>query len=436
VITRLPRRSPGWTGLKLDQLDAERERPYWIALSQVPGLGPAAFVRLLATAGTLRAAWGEGAVDLAIAELPPETAPAAAETVRAIRGRGVRRAAADLIAQARRHGALAITALDPLYPPSLAHLDPRPPVLWASGDHAAWQTPGVAVVGTRRPSGYGRAAAEEIGDELARAGVVVISGLAVGVDAVAHAAAVAAGGRSTAVLPSPIDRIYPPIHRELANRMLAAKGALLTELPPGRRLGRPDFARRNRIIAGLAEAVVVVEAPDRSGALLTADAAIALGRELFAVPGPMDAATSRGTNRLIADHLATLVTSPPALLHMVGLRRGRMPVSVRSLSEAEGLVLAAVLRRSASIEELVDGTQLSTSALAATLTMLEARGLVTAYAGATFHPTLAARRSGWGRRPGDKAHQSVDGVGLYSRDPTTPGPSERRTRRSAGAIVY
>ena len=436
VMSHRSRRSPGWTALKLDHLDPARERPYWIATSQVPGVGPAAFARLLASAGSLRAAWGDGSVELAVAELPPETAPAAAEMVRAIRARGVRRAAADLMAQARRHEAVPITALDPLYPPSLAHLDPRPPVLWGAGDPGAWQEPGIAVVGTRRPSGYGRAAAEEIGDELARAGMTVISGLAIGVDAVAHEAAVAAGGRSVAVLPSPVDHIYPPIHRELAKRILAAKGALLTELPPGRRLGRPDFARRNRVIAGLAEAVVVVEAPDRSGALLTADAAVALGRELFAVPGPMDAATSRGTNRLIADHLATLVTSPPALLHMVGLRRGRLPVSVRSLSEAEGLVLAAVLRRAASIEELVDGTRLPTSALAATLTMLEARGLVTAYAGATFHPTLAARRSGWAGPPVDATHQSLDSAGLYSRGPTTPGPSERRNRRSAGAIVY
>ena len=217
----------------------------------------------------------------------------------------------------------------------------------------------------------------------------------------------AAGGRSVAVLPSPLDRIYPPIHHQLAARILAAGGAVLTELPPGRQPGRPDFARRNRIIAGLAEAVVVVEAPDRSGALLTADAAIGYGRELFAVPGPMDSATSRGTNRLIADHLATLITSPAALLHLVGLRRGRIPISVRSLSEAEGLVLAALLRRSASIEELGDRTRLSTSTLAATLTMLEARGLVTAYAGATFHPTLAARRSGWGRRPATPANPFV-----------------------------
>ena len=150
---------------------------------------------------------------------------------------------------------------------------------------------------------------------------------------------------------------------------------------------------------GLSEAVVVVEAPDRSGALLTADAAIGYGRELFAVPGPMDAATSRGTNRLIADHVATLVTSPAALLHLIGLQRGQFPVSVRSLSEAEGLVLAAVLKRSGSIEELVPRVKLATSLLAATLTMLEARGLVTAYSGATFHATLEARRSGWGTLP-------------------------------------
>jgi predicted Rossmann fold nucleotide-binding protein DprA/Smf involved in DNA uptake len=123
----------------------------------------------------------------------------------------------------------------------------------------------------------------------------------------------------------------------------------------------------------------------------------------------MDAATSRGTNRLIADHLATLVTSPAALLHLIGLRRGDLAVSVRALSEAEGLVLATLIRRSGSIEELGPRTRLSTSQLAATLTMLEARGLVTAYGGATFHPTLAARRSGWGTGARNEHKSSVDG---------------------------
>jgi DNA processing protein len=385
----------GWTGLALDHLDPDAERPYWIATSQVPGLGPMAVARLLADAGSLRAAWIDGTVDGAVAGLPPGARELAHEAVRQIRSRGIHRQSDELVARAGRAGARPLTALDPEYPPTLAHLDPRPPLLWAVGDPQAWQANAVAVVGTRRPSGYGRASAEEIGDELGRAGVTVVSGLAIGIDAVAHNAAMAAGGRTVAVLPSPVDRIYPPAHRELARRMVAAGGALLTELPPGRQIGRPDFARRNRVIAGLAEAVVVVEAPDRSGALLTADAAVACGRELFAVPGPMDAATSRGTNRLIADHLATLVTSPAALLHLIGLQRGRMPVSVRSLSEAEGLVLGVLLRRSGSVEELGDRTRLSTSALAATLTLLEARGLASAFGGATFHPTLAARRSGW-----------------------------------------
>ncbi len=398
----------GWTGLALDHLDPDVERPYWIATSQVPGLGPVAVARLLSDAGSLRAAWIDGTVDTAVAGLPAGARGEAHEAVRLIRTRGIHRQSDELIARARREGARPLTALDPDYPPTLAHLDPRPPLLWAVGDPHAWQSTAVAVVGTRRPSGYGRASAEEIGDELARAGVTVVSGLAIGIDAAAHDAALAAGGRTVAVLPSPVDRIYPPAHRELARRMVAAGGALLTELPPGRQIGRPDFARRNRVIAGLAEAVVVVEAPDRSGALLTADAAVGCGRELFAVPGPMDAATSRGTNRLIADHLATLVTSPAALLHLIGLQRGHLPVSVRTLSEAEGLVLGALLRRSGSVEELGDRTRLSTSALAATLTMLEARGLASAFGGATFHPTLAARRSGWrGPRSADSTPASV-----------------------------
>jgi DNA processing protein len=224
--------------------------------------------------------------------------------------------------------------------------------------------------------------------------VTVISGLALGIDGEAHAAAIDAGGRSVAVLPSPLDRIYPPRHRSLATRLVQSGGGLVTELAPGRLPGRPDFARRNRIIAGLAVATVVVEAPDRSGALLTAAAAAELGREVFAVPGPIDAVASRGCNRLIADHLAALVTSPAGLLTSIGLAAGRKPVGVEGLSDPEALVLAKLLKRPASVEELIGPTDLSAGALAGALTLLEARGLATSYGGATFHPTLAARRLG------------------------------------------
>ena len=130
-------------------------------------------------------------------------------------------------------GGVTLTALDPDYPAALRVTDPRPPVLYCAGDAAAFVGPAVAVVGTRRATGYGRSAAQEIADELARAGVTVVSGLAIGIDGEAHAAALAAGGRSVAVLPSPLDRIYPPRHRQLAARLVAEGGALLSELAPG-----------------------------------------------------------------------------------------------------------------------------------------------------------------------------------------------------------
>jgi DNA processing protein len=139
---------------------------------------------------------------------------------------------------------------------------------------------------------------------------------------------------------------------------------------------------------------VVVEAPDRSGALLTATAAVDLGRELYAVPGPIDSRTSSGTNRLIADHLAALVTSSTAVLTSLGVGRVAEPIAVASLSETEGMALGTLLKRSGSIEELIGRTGLPAATLASALTFLEARGLVTAYGGATFHPTLAARRIG------------------------------------------
>ncbi|MGZ8512244.1 MAG: DNA-processing protein DprA, partial [Candidatus Limnocylindria bacterium] len=259
------------------------------------------------------------------------------------------------------------------------------------GDAAAFAERGVAIVGTRRASGYGLAVATEVADELARAGVVVVSGLALGIDGAAHRAAVAAGGRSIAVLPSPLDRVYPPRHRPLAREIVAAGGALVTEVPTGATVGRPDFARRNRIIAGLSEAVVVTEAPDRSGALLTAAAATTIGRELYAVPGPIGAMGSRGCNRLIADHQATIVTSTAALLRQIGFTGGRDAPAVGHLSEVEGQVLERLLHHSGSIEELVDRTAHPPAAVAAALTLLEARGLVNPFGGATFHPTPAAR---------------------------------------------
>lgn len=367
----------------------ESEREAWIALSLVPGVGPVSFAQLVRRHGTAAAAWRAGADGIgAVVQLDGEARGTLAE----LRASGPRQVSRRIEQRTKAAGGRVVTGLDEDYPVALLSADPRPPVLYVAGSDEALAERAVAIVGTRRASGYGLAAAGEIADEMARVGVVVVSGLALGIDGAAHRAAVDAGGRSVAVLPSPLDRVYPPRHRGLARDMLRAGGALVTEVPVGASIGRPDFARRNRVIAGLAEGVVVVEAPDRSGALLTASAALAIGRELYAVPGPMDAMASRGCNRLIADRQALIVTSPAALLHDIGINAARRAPVVAALSEVEGQVLHRLLERSGSIEELVDRTGQQPAAVASALTLLETRGLVNPFGGATFHPTLAARR--------------------------------------------
>ncbi len=381
---------PGWNELDLAAIDPLRDRPFWMTLSQLPGVGPVGFARLLRRYGTAEAAWAAGPRLLDDLVRIPEEAPLA---LRRLQHEGAAAAAHRLTEAIGRVGGRPMIALDADYPAALGRLNVRPPVLYVRGDLAALDAPSVAVVGTRQATGYGRSCATAIGHELGAAGVTVVSGLAIGIDGEAHASAIRAGGHSVAVLPSPISRIYPPRHRLLADQLVATGGALLSELAPGQVVGRPDFARRNRIIAGLSMAVVVVEAPDRSGALLTASAAIEYDKELYAVPGPIDAVASRGCNRLIADQQATIVTSPAGLLQHLGARRaGDESIAVSSLSDAEAAVLHALIKRSGSIEELMSRTQLPTGSLASALTLLESRGLATSYGGATFHVTLVARR--------------------------------------------
>jgi DNA processing protein len=369
--------------------DRATEREHWIALSLLPGIGPVGFARLVRRHGTAAGAWaaGPGAIR-EFARLPSEEIPAFESMCRARPrelARSVQRATEAV-------GGRVVTVLDDDYPALLHTLDPRPPTLYVVGDAAAFRERAVAIVGTRRASGYGLSVATELASELASAGVVVVSGLALGIDGAAHRAVVDVGRPTIAVLPSPLDRVYPPRNRPLARRILAAGGALVTEVPTGAAIGRPDFARRNRVIAGLAGTVVVVEAPDRSGALLTAAAAAAIGRELYAVPGPIDAMASRGCNRLIADHQAELVTSTASVLRQIGFERGTRPPAVTALSEVEGQLLRRLQERSGSIEELVDRSGHPPAAVASALALLEARGLVNPFGGATFHLTLAAKR--------------------------------------------
>ena len=196
--------------------------------------------------------------------------------------------------------AVALPVDSPLYPERLAALSDPALLLLVRGRPELLSQPAVAIVGSRAATVYGKRVARQIGADLAAAGITVVSGLARGIDAAAHEGALDAGGVTVAVLACGIDRVYPPEHRSLAQR-IAARGALIGELPLGTPPRAPFFPMRNRLISGLSLAVVVVEARERSGTLITASHAANQGRDVFAVPGPITAPTSAGANQLLRD---------------------------------------------------------------------------------------------------------------------------------------
>lgn len=189
---------------------------------------------------------------------------------------------------------------DPAYPPRLRAISDPPYVLFVKGELPPPEQPVIAIVGARRASPYGRHVAGELASGLARRGIVVVSGMALGTDAAAHEGCLRAGGRTIAVLGSGVDVIYPPEHTQLYER-IAAQGAVISEAPPGSPPTRGCFPIRNRIISGLALGVVIVEASEKSGALITADHALEQGREVFAVPGSVNSPESRGAHKLLRD---------------------------------------------------------------------------------------------------------------------------------------
>jgi DNA processing protein len=203
-----------------------------------------------------------------------------------------------LMERIKRQGIQVITWEDEIYPRRLREIDQPPPVLYLRGSIDPEDDWAVAIVGTRRVTPYGRQITADLAAFLARNGITVVSGLARGVDGIAHEAALGAGGRTIAVLGSGVDRLYPPEHRKLAERIID-HGAVCSDYPPGTAPESSNFPPRNRIISGLSQAVVVIEAGESSGALITARFAADQGRDVLAVPGPINAAQSIGTNHLI-----------------------------------------------------------------------------------------------------------------------------------------
>lgn len=353
-----------------------------LRLAAVPGLGRGMRRRLLARFGSPEAIFT--ADQRALAAVEKVTAKAAA----AIAADAGPEAAEGILADCRRHQIDILLEDSPGYPRLLSQIDDPPDLLFVRGQLQPTDGLAVAVVGARHATALGKRVAEQLAGGLARAGCTVVSGLARGIDAAAHRGAVAAGGRTLAVLGSGLLEIYPPEHRELALDVLD-HGALISESPPFTKPQAGAFPKRNRIVSGLSLGTVVVQAAERSGALITARLAGEQGREVFAVPGPIDCRVSGGCHRLIRDG-ATLVTNVDEILDELGPlfekvtdaagREVRHPAELQ-LDDLERQVLDAIDNvangdPAADIDAIGAAASLEPSRLLATLAALEIRRLI------------------------------------------------------------
>jgi len=288
------------------------DKRYWVGFNMVKGIGAVRFQALRNHFGDLSIAWQAPVDALQAAGLSPKLAERVTQV----------RASVDLektLAGFAEQGITILTWNDELYPQRLKNIDQPPPVLYVRGTLTSEDSWAVAVVGTRHVSAYGRQVTDELATFLAANGVTVVSGLARGVDAVAHQAALKAGGRTIGVLGCGMDRVYPPEHAQQAAKMMAS-GALISDYAPGPPPDASNFPPRNRIISGMTMATVVVEAGETSGALITAQCAVDQGREVFAVPGNILAPQSKGTNKLIAQGARPLLSAHD-LLDVLNLTR-------------------------------------------------------------------------------------------------------------------
>ncbi len=386
---------------RIPAMSATRTDPlgYWVALSRVPRLGSARF-RLLESffLGDLSAAWEAPARDL--------------------RAAGVGRAVAQSIIDARETsspdqelsrlhdaGVSALNWHDPAYPQRLKETDDAPPVLYVRGTLPAVDAPSIAVVGTRRPTDYGCRVTADLCSSLAAHGVVVVSGLALGIDARAHQATVDVGGTTVAVLGNGLNTVYPRENLRLAEQIVAEGGAIISEFPLGVRPEASNFPRRNRIISGMTLGTLVTEAGETSGTRWTVYHALEQNREIFCVPGSVYSKSSRLTNRLIREG-AKLVCNVNDILVEIGLETSerQIPLELSAKSGANGSaetararyhdpiecqptaseppdtdeaeLLQHIAREPVHIDDLVTLSGRPIAEISGLLTMLELKGLV------------------------------------------------------------
>jgi DNA processing protein len=351
-------------------MTAPNELKYWVALNRIPGIGRVRCSLLLKRFGTLEQAWQAGPGELRASGLEER-----------IVGQIVRQRPQidpdEELERLSRHGVRALTWDDPAYPPRLKEIYDPPPLLYVRGAPLEGDEWAVAVVGTRRPTPYGRQVAEELAFGLASNGVSVVSGLARGIDAIAHRAALEAGSRTIAVLACGLDIVYPREHAKLAQEIME-RGTLVSDYAMGTEPRGDYFPRRNRIMSGLSLGALVVEADVKSGALITARLALEQNREVFAVPGSIFSAQSRGTNSLIQDG-ANLVLRVEDVLEELNLTMVPQQAEMKELipaTDTEADLFRYISKEPVHIDELCRQSGFPASAVSSLLTMLELKGLV------------------------------------------------------------
>lgn len=354
----------------------------FVVLNMIPHVGPVRVRRLLEVLETPQAILAAGSARLRRVEgIGKEAAEAIAAWEKT----------ADLGAEMKRlekAGAHVLTQADPDYPRLLREIHDPPTVLYVLGSLAGIDRRAIGLVGTRKPTHYATECSKKLGYQLAYAGLTVVSGLARGVDTAAHQAALAARGRTVAVLGSGLDHLYPPENRELAERIAGAHGAVITEFSMQIKADRQTFPMRNRIISGLSFGLLVIEAGHRSGALISAAQAAEQGRSLYAVPGRIDQPNAIGTNRLIQQG-AKLVLSAQDILDDLGLLFPEKPELVSSqkalsLNFSERAVYEAIREEETPLDEIIAKCGLPTAEVSSTLLALEMRKLVKPLPGSRF----------------------------------------------------
>jgi DNA processing protein len=354
---------------------------HWLALIRAPGLGAVQAVRLLERFGDPAALFAAGAEAWLAAGVPR----ALHEGLRQPDWAGVE---ADLAWLAQPGRAL-VTWNDPRYPEALREIPHAPAALFCHGDPALLARPQLGIVGARAATPQGLETAEGFAAELTRRGLLVTSGLALGIDGAAHRGALAAGGATVAVCATGLDRVYPPRHRELAHE-IAGRGLLVSEFPTGTPPVADHFPRRNRLISGLSLGVLVVEAARESGSLITARLALEQGREVFAIPGSIHSPLSRGGHSLIRQG-AKLTEHVDDILEELELRLPEPVAATRArgaspprLDPTQRRVLDALGFEATPFDSLVERLGLPVDALSAALLSLELEGRIASAPGGAF----------------------------------------------------